>query len=44
LTFFSISSIYTCQKIVKIFVVFHFMDYRFIKEFWKILDFFKKKS
>ena len=40
---FSISSIWTCQQILEILILFYFMDKRFIKEFWKIMEYFSKK-
>ena len=40
---FLISPIRTCQKILEIFMFFYFMDQRFIKEFWKIMEYFSKK-
>jgi len=42
---FSISSISTCQKILEIFMFFFILWIRdFIKEFWKIVECFSKKS
>jgi len=41
--YFSISSICTCQKILEIFIFFILWIRDFIKEFWKIMEYFSKK-
>ena len=40
---FSISSIFSCQKILEIFIFFILCIRDFIKEFWKIVECFLKK-
>jgi len=40
---FSISSIYTFQQILEIFIFFISWTRDFIKEFWKIMEYFSKK-
>ena len=40
---FSISSIWTCQQILEILMLFYLMDLRFYKRILKIMEYFKKK-